>query len=179
MNFKSKYLITVFILTLLLVLCFLFSYIYSSKNYSDQLIKPVVLGSFDKVVTIYLGEGFKNPGFYEVSNSVTIKDILLRYPNNVDINTVKINLSQNVSEGLKLDFKAQNKYFQSDSLTAKKDINTASINDLETISGIGPVTASAIYEYVKNNGPITNINDLDNVKGVGEKTLEEIKKYYE
>lgn len=139
----------------------------------------MVLGASSSTVNIYLGNGFLNPGFFEVPANYTIKDILESYDNNIDLNTYKLDLSQQVSNGLKLDFKAQNSHSQGDIAVDKKDINLATVNDLDKISGIGPITANAIYEYVKNNGPITNLSDLDNVKGVGEKTLEEIRKVYE
>ena len=58
--------------------------------------------------------------------------------------------------------------------TGKFDINTASQEQLETISGIGPSKATAIIAYRTEHGPFTNINDLVKVSGVGPKTVEKI-----
>ena len=59
----------------------------------------------------------------------------------------------------------------------KININTASVEELITLSGIGEKTAEKIVFYRKNNGKFNNINDLINVSGIGEKKLDKIKKY--
>lgn len=178
MNLENKYTATLISFLLTLIICLIFSYLFIQNSGDRYVLKPTVLGASSDSVTVYLGEGFLKTGFYEVPLSFTVKDILERYDNNIDPNKYKIDLSQKVSEGLKLDFKANNTYSQTRNTSAKKDINLASMSDLDSISGIGPVTAATIVEYVKSNGPIINLDDLDNVKGVGKKTIDEIKKYY-
>jgi|SRR5690554_232866 competence protein ComEA len=59
----------------------------------------------------------------------------------------------------------------------KYDINTVTFQELQTISGIGPVRAEAIIEYRDSNKPI-RVGDLINVRGIGEKTLENIRTYF-
>lgn len=59
----------------------------------------------------------------------------------------------------------------------KLNINTASVNGLMTLPGIGSVLAQRIVEYRQTNGPFQAITDLLNVKGIGESTLYEIEKY--
>lgn len=57
------------------------------------------------------------------------------------------------------------------------DLNTASIEDLIKIPGIGKVTAKNIVEYREKNGPFTSIEDLIKVKGIGPKKLNQVKPY--
>lgn len=59
--------------------------------------------------------------------------------------------------------------------SGKININTASEQELEQISGIGPSKAGAIIEYREKNGPFQKVEDLDKVSGFGEKTLERMK----
>jgi competence protein ComEA len=62
-------------------------------------------------------------------------------------------------------------------LTDKVNINTATIEDLTEIPGIGPKTAQSILSYRDENGKFATIDDLINVKGIGEKSLEKLKPY--
>ena len=55
------------------------------------------------------------------------------------------------------------------------NINTASETELETLSGIGEVLAAAIVDYRTDNGPFASIDDLESVSGIGPATLEEIR----
>lgn len=59
----------------------------------------------------------------------------------------------------------------------KPPIETASINDLKDIDGIGVYKAGAIVEYITYY-PNADIEDLDDIDGIGEKTVEKIKEEY-
>jgi len=51
------------------------------------------------------------------------------------------------------------------------DINSATLSQLDELTGIGPVYAQRIID----NRPYSSIDDLDKVKGIGPKTLQKIK----
>jgi len=53
----------------------------------------------------------------------------------------------------------------------KINVNTANMEQLQSINGIGESTATAIIEYREMNGAFHNVADLVNVKGIGEKKL--------
>lgn len=55
------------------------------------------------------------------------------------------------------------------------NINTASIDELDKLPGIGQTTAAKIIEYRTANGPFATIEDIINVSGIGIATYEEIK----
>jgi competence protein ComEA len=57
------------------------------------------------------------------------------------------------------------------------NINTATQAELETLSGIGPVIASAIIQYRLDHGPFEQIGDIQAVKGIGPATFEKIEAY--
>lgn len=55
------------------------------------------------------------------------------------------------------------------------NINTANIDELQRIPGVGPVTASRIIEYRDEYGGFGKIEDIKNVSGIGEKTFLKMK----
>lgn len=59
----------------------------------------------------------------------------------------------------------------------KVNLNTATTEELQTISGIGKSTADKIISYRNLNGKFKSIEDLKNVSGIGEKKFEDIKNY--
>lgn len=57
----------------------------------------------------------------------------------------------------------------------KVNINTATQEELETLTGIGPSTASKIIQYRKEKGNFKSIEEIKNVSGVGDSKFENIK----
>lgn len=57
----------------------------------------------------------------------------------------------------------------------KININTAGVDELIALPGIGRAYAERILEYRQKNGPFKKPEDLLNVRGIGEKTFERIR----
>jgi len=55
------------------------------------------------------------------------------------------------------------------------NINTATLEQLDALPGIGPTFAQRIVDYRTEHGPFQSINDLMNVAGIGPTTFEKIK----
>ncbi|HJG31334.1 MAG TPA: helix-hairpin-helix domain-containing protein [Collinsella ihuae] len=55
------------------------------------------------------------------------------------------------------------------------NINTASVDDLDTLPGVGPSTAQAIVDDRAQNGAFASIEDIMRVSGIGEKKFEKLK----
>lgn len=55
------------------------------------------------------------------------------------------------------------------------NLNSADLVALDTLPGVGPVTAEAIVAWREENGPFRSVDDLLDVKGIGEATLAELR----
>ncbi|MBX9566187.1 ComEA family DNA-binding protein [Aeromonas hydrophila] len=56
--------------------------------------------------------------------------------------------------------------------SGKVNLNTASINELTALKGIGEKKAQAIVDYREKQGKFTTVDQLADVSGIGSATLE-------
>ena len=59
--------------------------------------------------------------------------------------------------------------------TATINLNSATVEQLEALPGIGPKTAQLIVEYRQKSGGFKKVEELMNVKGIGEKSFLKLK----
>jgi competence protein ComEA len=54
-------------------------------------------------------------------------------------------------------------------------LGSATVEQLDTIDGIGPVTAQKIVEYRDQHGGLASVDQLDRVSGIGPATMESLR----
>ena len=54
-------------------------------------------------------------------------------------------------------------------------LNSATLDQLDELPGIGPVTAQKILDYRSEHGAFGSVEELDAVPGIGPATLEELR----
>ncbi|MGZ4511269.1 MAG: ComEA family DNA-binding protein [Mycobacterium sp.] len=55
------------------------------------------------------------------------------------------------------------------------DLNTATVEDLDALPGVGPVTAAAIVAWRQANGKFTSVDQLADVDGIGPARLDKLR----
>jgi competence protein ComEA len=55
------------------------------------------------------------------------------------------------------------------------NVNTATLEQFDTLPGIGPAIAQRIIDYRTQNGPFVSVDDLKNVRGIGDVLFGQIK----
>ena len=64
---------------------------------------------------------------------------------------------------------------ESSAAVSQVRVNSATQAELETLPGVGPVTAKRIIEYRETQGRFASLADLDAVKGIGPASLEKLR----
>ena len=60
-------------------------------------------------------------------------------------------------------------------LLAAVNINTATVDELKSLPGVGPAKAAAIVEYRSQHGSFKSVEELKEVKGIGEGIFNKLK----
>jgi competence protein ComEA len=58
---------------------------------------------------------------------------------------------------------------------APVNLNTATLEDLDGLPGIGPVTAQKIIDYRAEHGPFASVDELDAIPGIGPARMEQLR----
>ena len=147
-------------------------------------------------VIIHIAGAVKNPGVYQLKLTDRIVDaVKIAGGATKEANLDLINLAALLKDGQKIivPYKTysetgegiskniynnvESEYYSSSpvSTSAKININTANVNILQTLPGIGPVLSKRIIEYRSQNGLFGVIDDIKDVSGIAEKKYEGIK----
>jgi competence protein ComEA len=54
-------------------------------------------------------------------------------------------------------------------------LNTATLEQLDALPGVGPVTAQKILDYREKQGAFSSLDDLDAISGIGPARLEQLR----
>jgi competence protein ComEA len=71
----------------------------------------------------------------------------------------------------------QNENAKDEGSKGKVNINTASLEELDKLPGVGPSTASKIVSFREKSGNFKKIEDIMNVPGIGESKFSEMKEF--
>ena len=119
---------------------------------------------------VYITGSVKEPGLYAAGDSLTAAEAiadaggLLPYAD-----TAEIPMAETLPPGTHLHVPFAFGGTPEELLRpARININTATAEELQTLPGIGPVTAKRIEAHRTSEGKFSSVEDIKNVKGIGE-----------
>lgn len=144
-----------------------------------------------KDIKVYVCGAVQRPDVYEISADSRIVDAVSAAGGfAIDAYPEAMNLAETVSDGSRIyvptkeevdalavvysDTGSGSGGTTSDS-TGRVNINTATLEELTTLPGIGDTRARAIIDYREQNGAFGNIEDIMQVTGIKEKSFSKIK----
>ena len=89
--------------------------------------------------------------------------------------TEQVNLAALVNDGSKINIAKRSYYDAGGGGSDRININTATVDELDTLPGIGPSTAQAIVDYRRQFGNFQRTDALTDVSGIGPATYDRIK----
>jgi len=173
----------------------------SAVQITTQDLTPVASETV-RFISVYICGEVRNPGIYDAPKGVMLNDIIEDaggLTENASVNNINLvyQITGNMSiyipseEEIKHGFtggdiirqdgvyvwgNASGGSSDSGGSTLMVNINTATLDELKSLPGIGEVTAQAIVDY-RNTTPFTSIDDIKNVSGIGDSKFNRIKDY--
>ena len=150
--------------------------------------------AMEEIIKVDIKGEVINPGVYAINNDKTVQDAInIAGGLTKKANTNDINLSKKVTNEMviivptiseKKESKSSitnNAAIHSNSTSTEKNtskkisINTGTLNELMTLTGIGESKAKSIISYREKNGLFKKIEDIKNVSGIGDALFAKIK----
>ncbi len=200
-NLKSYKKWIVVITILLLLVCFYYSFMKEPEPLDQVKTEEMIPLDIEKAPAVKTDEvdleednssividikgAVQHPGVYEVGVNARVFEVIeMAGGLSEKADELAINLASSLQDGMVVYIPFQgeteeNQYINPSAVEETEhttvNINLASSEELQTLSGIGPTKADAIIAYRDDNGPFTSIDGLLEVTGIGEKSLEKIR----
>ena len=162
---------------------------YETNNIENNIEYKNKENTISKNVTIYVSGEVNNPGIVTIESDKRLYDaveMLGGVTQNADLNRINLAIKLNDEEHyiipkigedniISQDISVNNIDTIKNEQTSKININTATIEELDNLPGVGEATANKILNYREENGIFKSIEEVKNVNGIGEKKYIDIK----
>lgn len=151
---------------------------FSDIDYGDD----TAAETEQETICVYVCGNVKAPGIYYLDEGSRLFEAIDKAGGlNEEASDEALNLAENISDGMRIyvpstdEVNADINIGFSDTSEKQININTASADELKSLSGIGDTRAEAIIQYREKEGAFKTIEDLMNVSGIGKASFDKLK----
>lgn len=127
-------------------------------------------------VRVYVTGAVNRPGVYELPWGAIARDaVLVAGGARASADLARVNLAHVLRDGDQIHVPEPEAEITLATSTGLVNINAATLEELDTLPGIGPGLAQRIIDYREANGPFATIEDIMDVSGIGPSTFERMK----
>lgn len=135
-------------------------------------------------ISVYINGEVNSPGVYSLKSGSRVEELVKRAGGfTKEADNFKVNLAKKLKDeeqiivhkkmGLKNN--PDGVKYNSSEDTRKVNINTASLEELKTLDGIGDVLGKRIIDYREKNGYFSSVEDLEKVERISKKLIDKIR----
>jgi competence protein ComEA len=145
------------------------------------------LGSSNEDVVVDVAGEVRDPGVYRMPAGSRVNDAVARAGGATGgANLAAINLAARLGDGQQVVVPSQAPTGAAAAVdpaaagaagaaTGPISLGSATVADLDTIDGIGPVTAQKIIEFRDQHGGVSSVDELSQISGIGPATMESLR----
>ncbi len=134
-------------------------------------------------ITVYVGGAVAQPGLYTLPAGSRLVEVLERAVLLPGADTSRLPLAERLRDGQSIvvpERPIQGTSSEAVATAAEPsspliDLNTASVDELETLPGIGPALAERIVAYRTEHGPFQSVDELAEVRGISPRMVDQLR----
>jgi competence protein ComEA len=131
-------------------------------------------------VVVQIGGAVATPGVYTLPGGARLQDAIVAAGGLAsDANPSSLNLAARVGDGESITVESLGRATEPPAPAggelAVVNINTATLDELDSLPGIGPVIGERIIAYREEHGPFVTIDGLIEVEGISANLLERLR----
>lgn len=160
---------------------------FQDEGEGEDGVKPATEADRAPALAVYVSGAVASPGVYELAEGARVCDAVAAAGGlRDDAAAGAVNLARKVADGEQVavptneeaaagSVSAVDVEAPAAATAALVNINTAGVDELDALAGVGPATAQAIVDEREANGPFSSVEDIMRVSGIGEKKFAKLR----
>jgi competence protein ComEA len=157
---------------------------YGSSEEASPDTGSVEFGETGEDVVVHVAGAVREPGVYRLPEGSRVTDAIERAGGATgDADANAINLAARLADGQQIQLPDRSQapvgVGGSQAGVGETDgpisLGSSTVEQLDSIEGIGPVTAAAILQFRDERGGVSSVDELDEISGIGPATMEALR----